>query len=189
MIVRMIDLFAGRAIVGTRAGVDYEFVADGRVVAATRSRPVAATHWWSWVGRLLGSSSATRRYEIEVLDPSDVPRWLITLSPGSPNTYAAEVTLVDGTPVGRVSADGGTFNPFPKIELTAADGTVVGHGTSKGAPQFFDAADRPLTEFTWQGAERPFDKPRWRLSFLDATLDAELRALVVAGIIAWELPR
>ncbi|GAB4065284.1 hypothetical protein GCM10028777_14310 [Angustibacter speluncae] len=189
MIVGMIDLFADRAIVGTRTNTDYEFVADGRVVASTRSRKVAATHWWSWAVRLLGSSSATRLYEIEVVDPSDVPRWLITLSPGTPNTYSAEVTLVDGTPVGRVSADGGTFNPFPKIELTAADGTAVGHGTSKGAPQFFDAADRPLTEFTWQGAERPFDKPRWRLSFLDPTLDAESRALVVAGIIAWELPR
>lgn len=189
MITDMIDLFADGEVLATRTQTDYEFEAAGRRVASTRQRPVAAGHWWSWFGRLLGSSTATRHMEIEVLDPSDVPRWLITLSPGGPNTYAAEVTLSDGTLVGRATADGGTFNPFPKIELTAADGTVVGHGTTKGTPQFFDAADRALTEFTWQGAERPFDKPRWRLSFLDPTIDAELRALVVAGIIAWELPR
>lgn len=189
MIAGMIDLFADGDLVATRTHTHYEIAAGGRLVASTRNRPVAASHWWSYVLRLLGSRHATRHIEIDVLDASDVPRWQITLEPGDPNTFAAEVTLSDGTPVGRASADGGLINPFPKIELTDPSGTRLGHATSKGAPQVFDAADRLIAELTWQGAERPFDKARWRLTFVDPDVSAELRALAVTAIIAWELPR
>ncbi len=189
MITGMIDLFADGDLVATRTHTDYEITARGRLVARTRNRPVAATHWWSYVLRLLGSSNATRRMEIDVLDASDVPRWQMTLEPGDPNTFTAEVTLPDGTLVGRASADGGLLNPFPTIELADAAGARLGHATSKGAPQVFDADDRLIAELTWQGAERPFDKPRWRLTFVDPDVTAEVRAVVVAAIIAWELPR
>ncbi len=189
MIAGMIDLFADGDLVATRTHTQYEISAGGRRVASTRNRPVAASHWWSYIVRLLGSRNATRRIEIDVLDASDVPRWQIVLEPGDPNTFAAEVTLVDGTPVGRASADGGLINPFPKIELTDPTGARLGHATSMGAPQVFDAGDRLIAELTWQGAERPFDKARWRLAFVDPDLPTELRAVVVAAIIAWELPR
>ncbi len=189
MLTGMIDLFADGDLVATRTHTRYEFSAGGRIVASTRNRPVAPTHWWSYVARLLVSRNATRRWEIDVLDASDVPRWQITLAPGGPHTFAADVTLPDGTPVGRASADGGLFNPFPRIELTDPTGARLGHATSKGAPQVFDADDRLIAELTWQGAERPFDKPRWRLAFVRPDVTAELRAVVVAAIIAWELPR
>lgn len=185
----MIDLFADGDLVATRTHTHYEISAGGRLVARTRNRPVAATHWWSHVLRLLGSRHATRRIEIDVLDASDVPRWQIVLEPGGPQTYAAEVALPDGTPIGRASADGGLVNPFPKIELTDPTGVRLGHATSAGAPQVFDAGGRLIAELTWQGAERPFDKPRWRLAFVDPDVTASLRAVVVAAIIAWELPR
>lgn len=189
MIAGMIDLFADGDLVATRTHTQYEISAGGRLVASTRNRPVAATHWWSWALRLLASRHATRHIEIDVLDASDVPRWQITLEPGDPNTFAAEVTLSDRTPVGRASADGGLINPFPKIELTDSTGAQMGHATSKGAPQVFDAEDRLIAELTWQGAERPFDQARWRLTFVDPGVSAEMRAVAVAAIIAWELPR
>ena len=185
----MIDLFAGGDVVATRTHTTYEFTSRGHLVARTRNRPVAATHWWTYVLRLLASSGATRRHEIEVLDTGDVVRWLIALDPGDPNTFAAEVTLPDGTLVGRASADGGFLDPFPTIELTDSAGTRVGYATSDGAPQVFDPDGRLIAELTWQGAERPFDMTRWRLQFLVPRVAAELRAVVLAGIIAWELPR
>lgn len=189
MIGPVIDLFAGQELVATRTHADYEISAGGSVVARTRNRPVAATHWWSWILRQLATSSATRRHEIDVLDPSDVVRWTITLTPGGANVFAADVTLPDGTPVGRASADGGMFDAFPRIELTDATGAPLGHATSKGAPQVFDTADRLVAELTWVGAQRPFDKPRWTLTFTDPGPAPDLRAVVVAAIIAWELPR
>lgn len=185
----MIDLFADGDLVATRTHTHYEISAGGRLVARTRNRPVEATHWWRHVLRLLGSSSATRRIEIDVLDASGVPRWQIVLEPGDPNTFAAEVALPDGTPVGRASADGGLLNPFPKIELTDSTGTRLGHATSTGAPQVFDAGGRLIAGLTWEAAQRPFDKPRWRLAFHVPDVTAELRAVVVAAIVAWELPR
>lgn len=189
MIAGMIDLFENGDLVATRTHTTYEITSHGRVVASTRNRPVAASHWWRYLVRLLGSSAATRHIEIDVLDAAEVPRWQITLAPGKPNVFAAEVTLLDGTPSGRPNADGGLINPFPTIELTDATGARLGHATSKGAPQVFDVDDRLIAELTWQRAERPFDKPRWRLGFADADFTAELRAVVVAAIIAWELPR
>lgn len=189
MIADMLHLFADGDLVATRTHTRYEISAGGRLVARTRNRPVAATHWWTYVLRLLGSSHATRHIEIDVLDASDVLRWRIALAPGDPNTFAAEVTLPDGTPVGRASADGGLLDPFPRIELTGPTGVRLGHATSKGAPQVFDAHDRLVAELTWVAAERPFDKARWRLVFVDPDVTAEMRAVVVAAVIAWELPR
>lgn len=185
----MIDLFADREVVATRTHHRYEFAAGGRVIASTRDRPVAARHWASYVFRLLGSSSVTRHVEIDVCDASDVPRWQISLAPGRPNAFAAEVALSDGTPVGRARADGGVFSPFPTIELTDAAGEPLGRATSKGAPQVFDTCDRLVADLTWQGARRPFDKPRFVLRFADPDLPAEHRAVIVAAMIAWERPR
>lgn len=178
-----------RGRIPTRTHTQYEISAGGRVVASTRNRPIATTHWWGQALRLLASRHATRHIEIDVLDASDVPRWQITLEPGDPNTFAAEVTLSDGSPVGRVSADGGLVDPFPRIELAGPTGARMGHATSKGAPQVFDAEDHLIAELTWPGAERPFDKARWRLTFVDPDVSAEMRAVAVAAIIAWELPR
>lgn len=144
MIASMIDLFADGDLVATRTHTQYEISAGGRLVARTRNRPVAASHWGSYILRLLASSHATRRIEMDVVDASDVPRWQITLEPGDHNTFAAEVTLPDGTPVGRARADGGLLNPFPSIELTDPTGVRLGHATSRGRRR----CSTPMT-FSW----------------------------------------
>lgn len=185
----MIDLFDADEIVASRTHTQYEFSAHGRIVARTRNRPAAAGHWWTYALRLLGSSSATRHTEIEVCDDAGSPQWQIALEPGDPNTYAADVSLPDGSSIGRVSADGGLIRPFPRIHLVGPAGEPLGHATSAGAPQVFDTSDRLIADVTWLGARRPFDKPRFVLRFVAPEISAELRAVIVTAIIAWELPR
>lgn len=187
MIATMIDLFPGPEIVATRTHYAYEVTAaDGRLLASTRERTSGPGQSGSLVRRLLHSSRSNPAIEIDVRDASEVPRWEIALEPGDVTTFGASVSLADGTPVGRVGAEGGLLRPFPTIELTDAAGTRVGHATSKGAPQVFDAADRLVAELTWIGSRRPFDKPRWSLTFHDPDLSPVMRALAFAAIVAWD---
>lgn len=186
----MIDLFPGPALLATRTHPDYEFTAGTQVLATTRQRSVDPKHWLRYVLRLLISRHATRHAEMEILDPAGVPRLIIALDAGEHNRFAANLRLTDGTPIGRAAAHSGIFSPFPEIQLSDAAGRRLGHlTTNSGAPQAYAADGRLIAELTWTPEPRPFAKPAFTLRFLRPGLPAELRALIVAGLIAWELPR
>lgn len=184
----MIDLFSDDELLVNLDASDYLITGASGEVARVRFRSPEMKHEVRHLLRSLLSRFATPRTEFTVADGAGEHRFDIVSGQGHGTSIDLTVTEVGGALVGTVATAGGSFNPFPKIELADAWGQPVGHLTTKGALHAYDLTDREVASVLVGSTKPVFGKVRYELKFF-GSVSPQSKVLILAGLIGWDLTR
>lgn len=127
--------------------------------------------------------SAGARYVVE--DVNGTPQLEVLKSEGRTGAFAMQVRDALGRPLGSAAADSvRLLRTSPHVALSDPSGAPLGHMTTSGAPEVFDAQGRPVADISVGATRVVMGQPLYRVRFA-TQVDHTTKAIVLGAVMCW----